>query len=635
MPHMTAALQWPRRFHDIVSSAPLTVLAQLESEFDEAEQSDDKALQMAIASNALAFMLLDYARFTHWQQWIERFEHASSSSDSFDDKDLCLIRDTGVVACSLLRGDPIDMLEARGLTLLPQIERDLDRAETASQFALAARGLLTFLQMTRDVADAQALYARMMSIWNTWAPRDAVAAHWRGTWLLEWAQHLSFVDRARLPDAMTEIDRFLATYSHVTLPFGRARLITETAFHDSDVERAARGVDMMLSALQAGRPMEKVTYNSMASVLARYRIDIDTAQVRMQQMLRGLEEADCPPSIAMLYRIRETSIQLYQREFLRAAQVYDECALHAHSAHADVIRSYAHLSRALDIREKVPQDDGQHDAMCRELQSGFAILRQKSVVSFFIAQKELRGELCAVALKEGMETEFILEALRQIPQAPPEWADEHWPWALSLRCFGGFESVTRFADGRNASKATSRPLHLLMLIAAHGQQGITVTQATDYLWPDQDGDQAENSLSTTLLRLRRLYSVDDVILRDQGWLRLNTEKTWTDVRALEVLLDRLSGEMSLADEPAMIRTAKRLFDLYRGDCLRGVDDQWVTERAKYYHARVSLVVRRMIRECGENGFRDALDLLETTANERGLDMRDVVARTARGLSEVT
>jgi hypothetical protein len=616
-------LQWPKRFHDIVACDALNVLDPLNAAYREAEQLGDQALQMAIASNALAFMLLDYARFTNWRTWIERFENAAHAITSFDDTDLILIRGTGHVACSLLRGDPLDMLEARGIALLPRIDRAVENAHTASQYALAARGLLTFLQMTRDVADAQALYARMMSIWNTWAPRDAVAAHWCGTWLLEWAQHLSFVDRARLPEAMKEIDRFLATYSHATLPFGRARLITETAFHDSDVECAARGVDMMLSALQAGRPMEKVTYNSMASVLARYRIDIDTAQVRMQQMLRGLEEADCPPSIAMLYRIRETSIQLYQREFLRAAQVYDECALHAHSAHADVIRGYAHLSRALDIREKMRQDDGQHEAMCRELQSGFAILRQKSVVVFFIAQKELRGELCAIALKEGIETEFILEALRQIPQAPPEWADEHWPWALSLRCFGGFESVTRFADGRNASKATSRPLHLLMLIAAHGQQGITVTQATDHLWPDQDGDQAENSLSTTLLRLRRLYSVDDVILRDQGWLRLNPEKTWTDVRAIESLLERLLGAEPISSEQAAMQHAVRLFSLYRGDCLRGVDDVWVDEHARRFKARVSLAARRLIRDCSQQNFRSVLDYVLTNAVERHLELSDV------------
>jgi hypothetical protein len=619
-----AASLWPRRFHDLVVREPLTVLAQLESAFDEAQQSGERDLQMAVAANALAFMLVDWGRFSRWRVWIERFEINAKMLAPLNDKDLCLMRDTGAVACALLRGEPLDALTSHGLALLPRMNDTIDVAASASQFALAARVLLPWLQMSRDIAGAQALHAQMTAIWNTWAPRDGAAAHWWGTWLLEWAQHLSFVERGRLPHAMHEIDQFLETYSHVTLPFGLARLKTETAFHDMAIERAAKGVEAMLSALRPGRPLERVAYNSMAATLSRNRNDIDTAKVHIEYMKRDLEDADCPPSIAMVYRIRETGIHLFSGEYDRAAAVFDECAAYAFTAHASVIRGYGSLARALHAHRMLDCDASQNALLRDELHAGLAAMRKMPVTSFFVAVKEARSSVCALALRENIETQFVLEALKQIPTSPPDWADEHWPWALSLRCFGGFESTTRFAQGQGASKSTSRPLHLLMLIAAYGERGVTVSDATHCLWPDQDGDQAENSLSTTLLRLRRLYAGDDLILRDHGWLKLNAEKTWTDVRAIEALLDRLSGESLQSSEQSTIRDAKRLFDLYRGDCLRGVEDHWVDARARHFRARVSLVARRMIRECTQREYRDALDVILTHARERELDIGEHV-----------
>jgi hypothetical protein len=623
---------WMHRFHDGVSRDPLTVLAQLETAFSDAQQSADSDLQMAIAANALAFMLADWGRFNHWRTWIERYEIAAIATLPSPNKELRLIRDTGALARALLRGDPLDLLTTLGLTLLPQMSNAVDTAATASQLALAAKTLLPWLQMSRDVADAQALHARMTAIWQTWARHDAAAAHWCGVWLLEWAQHLSFVERGRLPDAMQAIDHFLAAHSHVTLPFGRARLMTETAFHEMAMERAARGVEAMLNALRPDRPLERVTYNSMASTLARNRNDIDTARVHFEHMKRDLADADCPPSIAMVYRMRETGLHVFAREYDRAAVIFDECAEHAFTAHAGVIRGYASLARALHAHQRSDRDPSQATALRNELQAGLAAMRKMPVTSFFVAVKEARSSVCALALREDIETQFVLEALKQIPTSPPEWADEHWPWSLSLRCFGGFECMTRFREGQRASKSTSRPLHLLMLIAAHGERGVTVLDATDFLWPDQEGDQAENSLSTTLLRLRRLYEGDDLILRDHGWLKLNPEKTWTDVRATEALLDRFSSEAVASSELSMIRCANRLFDLYRGDCLRGVDDQWVADRAEHYRTRVSLVVRQIIRACVERDYSDALDRVVTHSRERKLDIGEPDAGVGRALA---
>ena len=71
---------------------------------------------------------------------------------------------------------------------------------------------------------------------------------------------------------------------------------------------------------------------------------------------------------------------------------------------------------------------------------------------------------------------------------------------MSVRCLGGFRIDAHLADGQRADKASSRPLMLLKLIAAHGAQGVPVATALDTLWPGQDGDQAEHTLTMTLQR---------------------------------------------------------------------------------------------------------------------------------------
>ena len=144
-----------------------------------------------------------------------------------------------------------------------------------------------------------------------------------------------------------------------------------------------------------------------------------------------------------------------------------------------------------------------------------------------------------------------------------------------------------------------------------------VASATDALWPEQDGDQAENSLSVTLLRLRRLYNETDLIERRNGWLHLNVGKVWTDVAALEAHLDELPP--SDINESERTQYVARLFDLYRGDCLFGIDDEWAQSRRAHYRGRITLAAQRLLQGSLEGNHYHAAELTITRAFERGLD----------------
>ena len=146
---------------------------------------------------------------------------------------------------------------------------------------------------------------------------------------------------------------------------------------------------------------------------------------------------------------------------------------------------------------------------------------------------------------------------------------------------------------------------------------MTVADAADALWPLQDGDQAENSLSVTLLRLRKMYASADLIERRDGWLHLDATQVWTDVGALEAHLDIEATPFSDAGRLDYI---KRLFDLYRGDCLFGIEDDWAHNRAAHYRGRVTLATQQLLQSALETSHAAAAELLMTQAHARGLDV---------------
>ena len=190
---------------------------------------------------------------------------------------------------------------------------------------------------------------------------------------------------------------------------------------------------------------------------------------------------------------------------------------------------------------------------------------------------------------------------------------------MSVRCFDGYRAIGLADDSHIANKASNRPLSLLKLIVAHGRQGVTVAHAADALWPAWDGDQAENSLSVNLLRLRKMHASADLIERRDGWLHLDATQVWTDVAALEA---HLEVDAKALNEVGRLDYIKRLFDLYRGDCLFGIEDDWTHNRAAHYRGRVTLATQQLLQSALETSHASAAEMLMTPLTHAGLTSRD-------------
>lgn len=609
---------WQRTAKEIIGDDPVAVLDRLLEAMLAAVEAGDVVAQAALSANALAFMAIDWSRFSGWREWVSRLQSSEAllQPDDREDATLSLALAAGAVACGLLRGDDLELLTPLG----KRLESLMDQPVDAIQLVLAAGSLLPWLQMSKNPAAAQSLHARMEAIDEPWmsavgsVSEPCGVEYLRGAWLAKWAHHVHFHDAAALPAVLQRFDDFLRLKPNVHLQFRRKRLTVDKCLVEKDADSTERALRELLNTLHAKRPMERVIYNHMVTIFACGHDDPDRAALHVEHMVRDLDAADCPPSLALLYRMVESRVCLAKREYGEAARVLEHHKLHAHTTHVALIHGYAELARALHVHQ---QGASEIDVLRKHLQNGLAAMRSGSGMLFFVAVPEARGAVCALALREDIESAFIHTALKAAPVAPPVWADEHWPWAMSVRCFGGYRATGLADDLHIANKASNRPLSLLKLIVAHGRQGVTVAHAADALWPAQDGDQAENSLSVNLLRLRKMHASADLIERRDGWLHLDATKAWTDVVALEA---HLEIDAKALNEAGRLDYIKRLFDLYRGDCLFGIEDDWAHNRAAHYRGRVTLATQQLLQSALETSHAGAAELLMTQAQARGLDV---------------
>jgi hypothetical protein len=137
------------------------------------------------------------------------------------------------------------------------------------------------------------------------------------------------------------------------------------------------------------------------------------------------------------------------------------------------------------------------------------------------------------------------------------------------------QTLGRYAAWRNgqsvnlARRDSSRVRQMLALILAGGEEGVPKHFVVDALWPDGEGDRAEQAYRTTLHRLRRSLGPDSTTA-DAGVLRLASAVVWVDSRAFEATAVELLARIMGGDTRALAH-AESTLGTYGGDFLPGVN----------------------------------------------------------------
>ena len=268
----------------------------------------------------------------------------------------------------------------------------------------------------------------------------------------------------------------------------------------------------------------------------------------------------------------------------------------ARQSHAKFVEFMALLTEA-----ELAFDSGAAQNALKSLREALAIGRQQGYVNTFTWRPPVMARLCAKALEAGIEVDYVQWLIRKrglVPEAPPVEI-EQWPWPIKVYTSGRFSLLVNGRPIAFGRKSQHKPVELLQFLIVFGGREVPEEHLTDHIWPDADGDQAQQALSTTLHRLRRLLGYEEAVLRQEKKLSLNSRLCWVDIWAMERHLGRAEAAISQAHRngkmwPEVSASVEKALALYHGPLLGN-------EGLPYAAALADRVRRRMLRALSDLG----------------------------------
>lgn len=180
-------------------------------------------------------------------------------------------------------------------------------------------------------------------------------------------------------------------------------------------------------------------------------------------------------------------------------------------------------------------DRGDETLGLNALRKGLMIGETRGLMQYPGRQPDVMAALCAKALNAGIQVPFVQRMIQKhrFPAPQGAWGIDAWPWRVRIRLLGKLAVEIDGQPMEQHRKAPHRLLELLAAIIAFGGQDVPVTRLTDALWPEADGDAAQETFKKSLARLRHLLGIDEVIQLHKGCVSLNREICWVDAQAFE------------------------------------------------------------------------------------------------------
>jgi DNA-binding SARP family transcriptional activator len=214
--------------------------------------------------------------------------------------------------------------------------------------------------------------------------------------------------------------------------------------------------------------------------------------------------------------------------------------------------------------------------------------RENGYVHFLWWQPEVIAKLCARALEEGIETDYVRMLIRKRDLIPDKTSMtvQEWPWEFRIYTLGKFDVLKEEKPLGLMSKLQRKPMKLLKALVAFGSIDVNADRVADALWPHGEGDYAHQSLNTTLHRLRKLLDNDEAVLLKDGRLSLNIRFFWVDTLAFEHALGDINSVFkrgsNTISEDKVTELAEKVLHLYQGPFMEDDDDipQYISLREK-------------------------------------------------------
>lgn len=233
---------------------------------------------------------------------------------------------------------------------------------------------------------------------------------------------------------------------------------------------------------------------------------------------------------------------------------------------------FAYLDLAGDFVEAgLELREGDEGRSLSALRSGLGRIRETGVRGFFGWERRTMTLLCARALAAGIDTDLVHDLVRlwRLEADESTGSLPSWPWPVRIRTLGGFGVDTDNRGPQASRKAPRRTWALLKVLLSQGGREVPVGALQDALWPEAEGDKAEQAFATSLHRLRRLLGAAEALELREGRLSLSPRHCWVDAWAFERLLDEASAAQARGNPAEAGTLHERALALYSGPFLAG------------------------------------------------------------------
>jgi DNA-binding SARP family transcriptional activator len=238
---------------------------------------------------------------------------------------------------------------------------------------------------------------------------------------------------------------------------------------------------------------------------------------------------------------------------------------------------------------------GQVESGQRCIAAALALSQAMDGATYQVSGPRASAALYERALATGLSVTHVQDLIRRRGIAPddPATTPDFWPWPIRVYTLGRFDLLRDGEPLRSDGKAQRKPLELLKCVCAFGGQAVHQDRVADALWPDASGETADQTLRTTLHRLRKLLRNEQAVRLDDRHLSLDTRYVWVD----SLLFDRASHMPQAADTAGLKRALRR----YRGPFLPGESAPWAMACQHRLRARFIGMVEMLGTLLEQNG----------------------------------
>jgi LuxR family maltose regulon positive regulatory protein len=225
-------------------------------------------------------------------------------------------------------------------------------------------------------------------------------------------------------------------------------------------------------------------------------------------------------------------------------------------------------------------EEGEEKKGLSSLRRALAMARRHGYVHLEFYQPAVMQFLCAKALGEGIEREFVKGLIGKLGLTPPQspgldGSIEDWPYPVGIVTLGRFEVLSDGNPIAVAGKTQKKPLEMLKAIISFGGTNVSGDRLSDALWPDADGDLAHKSFEMTLSRLRKLLGGEGFVKYRAGRLSLDLFRCRVD----SLVLEHLIREIRISPDDRIVVLCEKAIKLYEGPFLSSdADMPWTAHR---------------------------------------------------------